>query len=381
MNTVWIVYGTRPEVIKMSPVVRAFQERSGEVQVLQVYTGQHRELASDLFEALGVAPDHSLDLMQPDQAPIELGTRAMVALDALAAEAPPDCVLVQGDTSTAFFAALVGFFHRATIGHVEAGLRSYRKYSPFPEEMMRRLADGVTDLHFAPTPGAAENLRREGFDESIHITGNTVVDAVRTSVGYAEEVAGGFATDWVATAGEYVVVTLHRRESFGEGMRRIMKAIADFAIAHPSVRFLYPVHPNPNLRDPVEKILRGVANVTLTDPIGYFDMVYLLSRCSAVLTDSGGIQEEGPALGKRVLVAREVTERPEGVEQGWATLVGSDPEAIRLALEAELKAEFFTAAGDGETPYGDGRAGSRIADLVIHALTGAPRRTKAWRGA
>lgn len=388
--TIWCVYGTRPEVIKMWPVARALEEHPNDVRVRRVFTGQHRELASNLFHGLDMEPDVALDLMTEDQRLRELGARCLTAFGGLLESEPPDYVLVQGDTSTVLFASLASYFQRIRVGHVEAGLRSHRKYSPFPEEMMRRLADAVADLHFAPTERAAANLRREGIDSaSIHVTGNTAVDAVRAAASRASSRASPELRNWVERhTGGLVLLTLHRRESFGEGMQRILRAVAAYAEERPDLRILYPVHPNPNVLRPVRDILGEVPNVSLREPVGYFDMVYLLTRAAVVLTDSGGIQEEAPALGREVLVARTVTERPEGVEAGVARLVGTDPDRILAELRRatqrdaagraskESRGSAVTAVGD--TPYGDGRAGERIADILVHALTRRGRRTQDW---
>lgn len=388
--TIWCVYGTRPEVIKMWPVVRALEAHPAGVRVRRVFTGQHRELASDLFDDLDMGPDIALDLMTEDQRLRDLGARCLTAFGTLLESEPPDYVLVQGDTSTVLFASLACYFQRVRVGHVEAGLRSHRKYSPFPEEMMRRLADALADLHFAPTERAATNLRREGVDPaSIHITGNTVVDAVRAAAASAASRADPALREWVERDPQgLVLLTLHRRESFGKGMERILRAVAAFAEERPDVRILYPVHPNPNVLRPVREILGEVPNVSLREPVGYFEMVYLLSRATVVLTDSGGIQEEAPALSREVLVARTVTERPEGVEAGVARLVGTDPERIMAELRratrqregrSRASGKFRGSTADGDTPYGDGRAGERIADLLVHQLTGRVRRTRDWK--
>jgi len=375
-----VVYGTRPEVIKMSPVVRALEERSHQVRLRKIFSGQHRELAADLFAALGMEPDVDLEVMDEGQTLEAVGARCLEGFAGVFGGEPPDCVLVQGDTSTVYFAALAAYFHRLPVGHVEAGLRSHDKFAPFPEEMMRRMTDTLTDFHFAPTPRAAENLAAEGIGgDDVFVTGNTVVDAVRLAARQADRHVNRELRRWTTRHRRFVVVTLHRRESFDGALGRILRAVRAFAASHPDVRFIYPVHPNPSVREPAESILRGCERVDLVDPLPYLDMVYLLSRCTTILTDSGGLQEEGPALGKRVLVAREGTERPEGVEAGVAELVGSNPERITAALERELAADRSEVAGAGATPYGDGRAGRRIADVVASRLTGGSRRTSDWR--
>lgn len=376
---VWIVYGTRPEVIKMWPVVDAMRNLAPDIETIRVFTGQHRELATDLFDALEMHPQLSLNLMQDNQRIEDVGGRAMCELSALIRDSPPDLVLVQGDTTTVLFASLAAFFNKVRIGHVEAGLRSFDRYSPFPEEAMRSLTDRLADIHFAPTRRSAANLRAEGIStKGLYVTGNTSIDAARRAAEMSDARSSADIREW-ASRGPFVLVTLHRRESFGDDMRAIMTAIADFAHLQPSARFIFPVHPNPNLREPVRAILSGTPSVLLCNPLPYFDMMYLLRQCQVVLSDSGGLQEEAPALGKRILVARGVTERPEGVESGVALLVGADRERILRELErafGEERVPTFDVSPD--TPYGDGVAGGRIADIVAHKLLGRARVTKDW---
>jgi len=380
--TVWVVYGTRPEVIKMSPVMEELRARADCIAVAGVFAGQHRALATDLFESMNMQPDLALDVMGENETMWGLGARCFTALGGLLENERPDCVLVQGDSATVLFASLISYFNKIRVGHVEAGLRSFDKYAPFPEEMMRRLTDAVADLHFAPTEYAAANLRYEGVDPaSVFVTGNTVIDAVWKAAELAEEYVSRQTREWVVAAGEYVVLTLHRRESFGDDMSRLMHAIASYARENPNIKFIYPVYPDPNVRMPVNTILQGIDNVHLSEPVDYFDMVYLIKHCLTVLTDSGGIQEEGPALGKRVLVARTVTERPEGVEAGTAQLVGYDEGKIVAGLSEEIDRALRSAATEvTTTPYGDGKAGARIADIVISELCHIERRTKDWGG-
>lgn len=375
----WVVYGTRPEVVKLAPVVRALEARPEPLPVRRVFTGQHAELGRDLFEDLGMTPDVDLDLMRPDQSPGELGARCLEATAELMAASPPEMALVQGDTASVFFTALAAFLRRVPVAHVEAGLRTHRRDAPFPEEMMRRLTAPVADRHFAPTPLAAGNLRAEGVDPAaVRVTGNPSVDAVRRAAPLARERADPGLRRLAAEAAPYLVVTLHRRESFGAPFRRVLRTLADFAAARPDVGVVWPVHPNPRVREHVADAGLDRANVHLLDPVGYLEMVHLLEGCRAVFTDSGGLQEEGPALGKRVVVAREETERPEGTAGGWLRLVGTDPAAIREALEEVTRPEGRPPAVPLEAPHGDGRAGERIADLLLHRLRGSARRTEDW---
>jgi UDP-N-acetylglucosamine 2-epimerase len=380
-RTVWCVFGTRPEVIKMAPVVRALRARAASVEVRLMFTGQHRHLTRDLFAPLEMEPDLALDIMSDNQALTAVGARCLEAVGQALERDPPGLLLVQGDTSTVLFSTLAAYFHKVPIGHVEAGLRTFDKYAPFPEEAMRRLTDAVADLHFAATPRAAANLRAEHVvPETIFVTGNTAIDAVHHAAELSDGEASAAVRSWVADGGPYVVTTLHRRESFGADLRNIISGLAGFARAHPDVRTILPVHPNPNVAGPIRQSLRSLPNVHLVDPLPYFDMVYLLAHCAAILTDSGGIQEEATALGKRVLVARRVTERPEGIEVGAARLVGADAGEIAQALREDL----LRATTNGESavpcPYGDGKAGERIADIVAHYLTGCERITADWTG-
>src|SRR5437870_2687959 len=385
----------------MAPVVWALRARPEAIAVRLVFTGQHRELASDLFTPLAMEPDLALGVMTEDQSLTAVGARCLQAIGHALEQDAPALLLVQGDTSTVLFSALAAYFQKVAIGHVEAGLRSFNKYAPFPEEAMRRLTDAVADLHFAATPRAAANLRAEGVDPArIFVTGNTVIDAVQHAANLGEREASSHVRAWTRTGGPYVVTTLHRRESFGADLQRIVSGLAAFAQAHPEVRTIFPVHPNPNVRGPVTRLLAGLPNVypnpnvrgpvtrllaglpnvQLVDPLPYFDIVYLLAHCTTILTDSGGIQEEATALRKRVLVARRVTERPEGVDAGVARLVGADGDEIAKALHQELVGAVEYASAEVPCPYGDGKAGDRIADIVAHRICGSPRTTVDWTG-
>ena len=381
------VMGTRPEVIKMAPVIRALRERP-EVETAVALSGQHTDLVEQALRVFSLELDHDLEaehdlaLMRPDQDLYDLAHGLLDGLRSVVDEERPDMVLVQGDTATVFFGALVSFFQRTRLGHVEAGLRSGRKWSPFPEEIFRRLTDVVTDALFAPTAGAVGNLRAEGVPNArIHLTGNTVVDAVRAAADAAREPRSPELRRILEGDRSLVLLTAHRRESFGEPIRNIFRGVRDLADAVPGVEVLYPVHPNPNVRTPAREILSDHPRVRLVDPLDYVDLVAALRAARLVLTDSGGIQEEAPAFGTPVLVLREVTERPEGVEAGVARLVGSDRERIlsegRRLLEDD---RAHAAMAEASNPYGDGRAGERIADVVVSELTGAERKTRDWDG-
>lgn len=379
---VMLILGTRPEVIKLAPVLRALQDRSSEFEARVVNTGQHDELFDTAAGALGVPVDVDLAIMEPDQDLFHVGGAALQKLRAPVLDYRPDVVLVQGDTATAFFGALAGFFARACVGHVEAGLRSGDKWAPYPEEIFRRLADVVGDLYFVPTDGARGNLVREGFAPGdVYITGNTVVDAVLSIARENGEIRSPLVRAALASGRPTVLITAHRRESFGDPIRAVFRAIGRLADRYPRMSFVYPVHPNPNVRQPAHALLGGRDNVSLVDPVTYTDLVALMKRSTLVMTDSGGIQEEAPSFGVPVLVLRDVTERPEGIEAGVARLVGTDEERVfgeadRLLSDAAARAGFAQATN----PYGDGHAGERIVDIIAHRLRGAPRRTAEWAG-
>jgi UDP-N-acetylglucosamine 2-epimerase (non-hydrolysing) len=354
-----LVVGTRPEAIKLAPVVRRLRQEPDRFEAVLCATAQHREMLDQVLEVFGLEPDVDLDLMRPGQSPNEVASRVFAALDPLLARTAPDWLLVQGDTTTAMCAAVAAFHRRVRVGHVEAGLRTGDFQHPFPEEMNRRVVDLVADAYFAPTARAARALASEGVEEAkIHLTGNTVVDAL---LEIARREGDEPETDTV-------LITAHRRESFGPPLAAIVRAIARLARAFPRTRFLHVVHPNPNVLAAV-RANEGLANVELLEPLDYRGLVRLLRASRLVLTDSGGIQEEAPTFGKPVLVLREKTERPEGVEAGLAKLVGTDEETIvaeasRLLSDASARRRMT----EGANPYGDGGAARRIAD----ALAGRP---------
>jgi UDP-N-acetylglucosamine 2-epimerase (non-hydrolysing) len=381
---VFVVVGTRPEAIKMAPVLRALRARGSEIESRLVLTGQHDTLVSLVLDAFDLEADHDLAIMRPDQTLYQVGEACMRAMGSLLRDERPSEILVQGDTATVFFASLAAFFEGVQVGHVEAGLRSHRKRSPFPEEMFRRLTDVLADQYFAPTQRSVDHLVSEGIPEDrVHLTGNPVVDALEGLGTDAEGPGDARVRDAMAAGHRMVLLTAHRRESFGPGLEAVFHAVAELTRRYPDVRVIYPVHPNPNVREPATRILGGLPGVVLTEPLGYLDLVRVMKAAALVLTDSGGIQEEAPTFGVPVLVLREVTERPEGVEAGVATLVGTDRDRI-LAVASELLDREGGAPGaarpSGPNPYGDGRAGIRIADIVISGLTEVPRRTGDWDG-
>jgi UDP-N-acetylglucosamine 2-epimerase (non-hydrolysing) len=351
-----LLYGTRPEVIKMAPVVVALRRRPDRFELTVCTTAQHREMLDQVQDLFALRADIDLDLMRPDQSLNELAARAFSALDRVLAERSPDWLLVQGDTTTAMAGALAAFHRRVKVGHVEAGLRTGDLQRPFPEEASRRAIDLVADALFAPTARARGALLAEGVPaERVFLTGNTVVDTLQRIAATLPEEPGR----------DEVLITVHRRESFGAPLREIFAAIRDLAEAFPAVRWIYPVHRNPNVRRPAHELLAGLPNLELHEPFDYLELVRRLRAARWVLTDSGGIQEEAPTFGKPVLVLRETTERPEGVEAGLARLVGTDrrrivAEAVRLLTDEAA----YRRMAQAQNPYGDGRAAGRIAAIL-----------------
>ena len=345
-------------------------------------TAQHREMLDQVLDLFAIQADHDLRIMQPGQDLYDLTARLLRKLRGVLATEQPDLVLVHGDTTTTMAVSLAAYYARVPVGHVEAGLRTGDKYQPFPEEINRRVTGVIADLHFAPTEGAKENLLREGVDPArIHVTGNTVIDALlairqrlASDAHLSAAMAGRFP--WLADYGRMVLVTGHRRENFGQGFREICQALVDLARAWPEVAFVYPVHLNPQVQEPVTAILRGAAvtNIHLIAPQEYAAFVYLLTRCTLVLTDSGGVQEEAPTLGKPVVVMRETTERPEALAAGTACLAGNSRPRI-VAAVSRLLADpaLYQAMSRAVNPYGDGQAARRIAEAVAAYLAGGSR--------
>ena len=374
-----VVVGTRPEAIKMAPVLDALR-KSGRVDTQLVFTGQHGTLVNDLRDALDLVPDHDLAIMSEGQSLYDVAEGCLRGLAGVVQDYGPDMILVQGDTATVFFASLVAFFERVPVGHVESGLRTGDKWSPFPEEIFRRLTDVITDVHFAPTTQAKENLRREGVDVSqIHVTGNTVVDSLlRMSARGGEpanETLGRILEDG---SRRLILLTAHRRESFGEPLLRIFRAVRRLIDEHEDVQLLYPVHPNPNVVEPAQMVLGDHPRIHLVESLAYQDMVMVLRKAVLILTDSGGIQEEAPTFGVPVLVLREVTERTEALEAG-AVMVGSNEDDI-VTEGSRLLGRTETIERKIASPFGDGRAGERIADIIVSQLTGSSRSMTDWSG-
>ncbi|MBI3764703.1 MAG: UDP-N-acetylglucosamine 2-epimerase (non-hydrolyzing) [Chloroflexi bacterium] len=358
------IFGTRPEAVKMAPVVAELRKHPT-VESRVLVTAQHRDMLDQVLDLFDIRPDHDLNIMQADQSPTEVAAEVLLRLQPVLRDERPDWVLVQGDTTTAMAAALGAFYERVKVGHVEAGLRTHDRQNPFPEEVNRVLADQLADLCFAPTETARRALLKENVPaERIHVTGNTVIDALRTIVARAPEHANGRRA-LVPPGKRLVLVTAHRRENFGEPLANICAALREIA-ARPDVYLIYPVHPNPNVRGPVYAALDGLPNVSLLPPLDYLEFASLMSRAHLILTDSGGIQEEAPGLGVPVLVMRAVTERPEAVEAGTARLVGTASrtivaEASRLLDDPAAHAAMARAVN----PFGDGRAAERIVSILL----------------
>ena len=368
------IFGTRPEAIKLAPVLKEL-EKHPEIVSHVCVTAQHREMLDQVLELFEIQPDFDLDLMRNDQSLFDITARGLRDLQRVLEEERPDVVLVQGDTTTAFVASVAAFYLKIKIGHVEAGLRTEDKYNPFPEEMNRRLADVLSDLYFAPTNRAADNLAREGIaEDNVFVTGNTVIDALLWMVGKQsaplrqEELERLFGEKYGLELNEkrIILVTGHRRESFGKGFENICQGLKLAAEHNPGVQIVYPVHMNPNVREPVYRILGGVKNVHLIEPLDYTHFVFLMQRAYLILTDSGGIQEEAPSLGKPVLVMREKTERPEAIEAGVAKLVGTESERIFRETQRLLsdKVEYERMA-HAANPFGDGKAAERIVQVLL----------------
>jgi UDP-N-acetylglucosamine 2-epimerase (non-hydrolysing) len=365
-----VVFGTRPEAIKLAPVVKALHARPGAFETEVCVTAQHREMLDQVLDVFALRPDHDLDLMQPDQSLAGFVSLALDALDELFRKVQPDLLIVQGDTSTAFVAALNAFYHRVKVAHVEAGLRSFNRHLPYPEEVNRSLVARLADFHFAPTQQAYENLVGEGVDASgIFVTGNTVVDALldvssRLGSGGLRPALG---ERFPKLPARYILLTAHRRESQGPGLVNIFQAVRDLSRRLPKFHFIFPVHLSPAVQEPARKILGALPQVHLLPPVDYVSFVWLVKNCELILSDSGGVQEEAPSLRKPVLVLREVTERPEAVESGWAQLVGTEKERIVEAVLSELNST--SANGDRRpNPFGDGRAAERIVEALQVSL-------------
>ena len=371
---VLIIFGTRPEAIKMAPVVKGFQAMSPAIQTLVCVTAQHRQMLDQVLKLFDIEPEHDLNIMKPGQDLFDITGSILAGLKGVLATEKPDLVLVHGDTTTTLAASLAAYYAGIAVGHVEAGLRTGNKRAPFPEEINRKLTGAIADLHFAPTEAARSNLLHEGVDAAtIHVTGNTVIDALLAVIQRLKdqpELNAGFDEqfNFLDHNKKLILVTGHRRENFGEGFRNICLALADIACSAADVEVLYPVHLNPNVRQPVADILaaRKLANVHLIDPVDYLPFVYLMNRAHLIITDSGGVQEEAPSLGKPVLVMRDTTERPEAVVAGTVRLVGTSRQTIvNECLNLLNNPADYQRMSQAHNPYGDGQAARRIVSKVM----------------
>ena len=362
------IFGTRPEAIKMAPLVKELERRE-EIGSVVCVTAQHREMLDQVLDTFAIRPDYDLNIMKQGQTLSDITTAALLGLEGVIKEARPDLILVHGDTTNTFAGALAAFYQQVSIGHVEAGLRTDNKYSPYPEEMNRQMVDRLTDMFFAPTALSRENLLRENVSpEKIYITGNTVIDAMATTV---REDYTHPELDWIGEKERLILLTAHRRENLGEPMRHIFRGVRRIVDEFPDVKVLYPIHRNPAVRQVAHEIFDGCERIRLIEPLEVFDCHNFENRAHLILTDSGGIQEEAPSLGKPVLVLRDTTERPEGIDAGTLKLVGTDEEAIcretRRLLTDPAEYQRMSRASN---PYGDGHASERIADAIIEKFKG-----------
>jgi UDP-N-acetylglucosamine 2-epimerase (non-hydrolysing) len=362
------IFGTRPEAVKMAPLVNLLKSRPEEFRCVVCVTAQHRQMLDQVLEAFHITPDYDLDIMQTGQTLTQVTTRALEGLERVLTEVQPDIVLAQGDTTTVLAAAIAASYQKMAFGHVEAGLRTDNKFDPFPEEINRRLTGQLTDLHFAPTSRARENLLREGISaEKIYLTGNTVIDALKQVVSSETNKSTSSTQDTESSKLRTILVTTHRRENWGEPLEGIALALHDIVEKFADTRIILPMHKNPIVREPLQRILGAHPRVELVEPPDYLDFVRLMEGADLVLTDSGGVQEEAPALGLPVLVMRRTTERPEGVDAGTAKLVGTDRKDIVREASALLGDQSaYDAMSHAANPYGDGKAGERIASALLH---------------
>ena len=374
MKKILLVFGTRPEAIKMAPLVKEFQKDTEHFETKVCVTAQHRQMLDQVLEVFGITPDYDLNIMAPNQDLYDITSKVLLGLRDVLKDFAPDVVLVHGDTTTSMAASLAAFYRQIAVAHVEAGLRTHDIYSPWPEEMNRQVTDRICTYYFAPTGQSRQNLLRENIEEKkIFVTGNTVIDAllmavdiIATKTGMEEQIHKEIQEKGY-TVGErdYILVTGHRRENFGEGFLHICKAIRELASKYPDIDIVYPVHLNPNVQKPVYELLSGLDNVFLISPLDYLPFIYAMQHSILLLTDSGGVQEEAPSLGKPVLVMRNTTERPEAVEAGTVKLVGTDAETIvGNVVELLRNKELYKRMSETHNPYGDGQACERIVNAL-----------------
>lgn len=366
---VMTVFGTRPEAIKMAPIILAMQQRPAEFTPITVVTAQHREMLDQVLDIFKIKPDYDLNIMRPQQTLSGITTRVLTQLDDILAETTPDIVLVHGDTTTTFAASVSAFYHQTMLGHVEAGLRTWDKYSPYPEEMNRQLTDILSDLYFAPTELSRQNLLKQAHpDDQIYVTGNTAIDALKQTVDANYHHA---VLDQVQPDHRLILLTMHRRENQGAPMHAVLHAVRQVVEAHPDVEVIYPVHLSPAVQTVAHEELDGMDRIHLIEPLDVVDFHNLSARSYFIMTDSGGVQEEAPSLNKPVLVLRETTERPEGVTNGTLKLVGTDPVKVTDAMESLLSDQAaYDRMAQAKNPYGDGHAAERILAAIETTING-----------
>ena len=362
---VMTVFGTRPEAIKMAPLVLELQKQSQRFEAITTVSAQHREMLDQVLDIFHIKPDYDLNIMHARQTLTDITSNVLINLDKILKEAKPDIVLVHGDTTTTFAASVAAFYNQIPIGHVEAGLRTWEKYSPYPEEMNRQMTDAMTDLYFAPTTQSKANLLKENHKEdNIYITGNTAIDALKQTVdkGYHHDIL-----DKVSPDNKLILLTMHRRENQGGPMRRVFKVIREVVESREDVEVIYPVHLSPAVQEAAKEILGNTERIHLISPLDVVDFHNLAARSYFIMTDSGGVQEEAPSLGKPVLVLRDTTERPEGVEAGTLKLVGTESEKVKQEMEELLdNAAEYQRMSQAKNPYGDGKASERILDVIAY---------------
>jgi UDP-N-acetylglucosamine 2-epimerase (non-hydrolysing) len=375
VKKILLVFGTRPEAIKMAPVVKEFQKYPDNFDIKVCVTGQHRQMLDQVLEIFDIKPDYDLNVMAPNQDLYDITSKVLLGMRDVLKDSRPDIVFVHGDTTTSLAAGLAAFYQHIKIAHIEAGLRTYNLEAPWPEEMNRQLTDRICDYCFAPTEASRNNLIQEKIGARIVVTGNTVIDAlllavesIKTRPGLEQNITHELEQKGYRPSGDrdYILVTGHRRENFGDGLLNICKALKEIALLYPDIDIVYPVHLNPQVQRPVYEMLSGIENIHLITPLDYLPFVYMMQHCRLIVTDSGGVQEEAPSLGKPVLVMRDTTERPEAVEAGTVKLVGTDAglivESVRELLEDEGAYNRMALA---HNPYGDGKAGERIVDVFL----------------
>lgn len=380
MKKILIIFGTRPEAIKMAPIIKKLRAEGSKLKVVICVTGQHRGMLDQVLTIFDILPDYDLAIMREDQDLFDVTANSLIGLKDVLKNENPDLVLVQGDTTTAFVAALASYYLKIRIAHIEAGLRTYDKYSPYPEEKNRHIISVLVDFHFTPTAAAESNLLKEGIpSEKMWVTGNTVIDALLEVCSRQE--SESIMESWITffknkynlslrtNNQKLILITGHRRESLGEGLKNICMALKEIAKKREDVTIVYPVHPNPNVKQPVKAILNGNSNIQLIEPLEYEPFVFLMNQAYIILTDSGGIQEEAPSLGKPVLVMRNTTERPEGIEAGTAKLAGTDRSTIVNEVFKLLDDSIlYNTMAKSMNPYGDGKAAGRIVDIIEQVL-------------